>query len=271
MKRQGIIYDHLWRRSSGELVVAAYRVAKFAYNATKILASTLIVVGLSGLIITLKPIISSEIAYFWGKSTGQIEREQKYQEELLVKATDGENEKREEALNMARELGLPDSRFGIYIPKIGAKAPIIENVSTTNPKEYLNALKNGVAHASGSVFPGMTGTVYLFAHSSEVPFVSSQYNTIFYLLRELEPGSVKKTDNIPLGGGLIEEKKGDEIYIFFLDKIYKYKVTEKHTVNANDTSWLVNATEGKERLILQTCWPPGTALKRLIIVAEPVK
>lgn len=268
MKRQGVIYDHLWSRSSGELFVAITRAAKFAYHATKVLASTLIVVGLSGLFITLKPVVSSEIAYYFGQATGQIEREQLYNEELLISAQENKEQEKEEAVKMAQELGLPDARFGLYIPKINAKAPVIENVSVTSEKEYMGALQKGVAHASGSVFPGMDGATFLFAHSSEIPWnVGAQYNTIFYLLRELEAGS---NENVPLGGGPAEIKGGDEIYVFFLDKIYKYRVTEKHTVQANDVSWLIHAKEGKERLVLQTCWPPGTALKRLIIVAEPV-
>ncbi|MDO8599803.1 MAG: sortase [bacterium] len=270
MKRRGVIYDYLWARNSGEVAVAITRAAKAAYHATKLLASALIVVGLAGLFMTLKPVVTSEISYNWGRATGEIQREQKQNEQMLVFASFAQEQEKEKTRQKAQELGLPDAKFGVYIPKINAKAPVIENVSASKEAEYMNALKQGVAHASGSVFPGMEGATFLFAHSSEVPWnIGSQYNTIFYLLRELEPGT---TTPAPLGGGpaLPQVTGGDEIYVFFLDKIYKYRVTEKHTVDPNDVSWLTDARVGKERLILQTCWPPGTALKRMIIVAEPV-
>lgn len=271
-KRQGIIYDYNWEKASGEVIIAIVRGATFAYKATKVIASTLIVVGLSGFLLSLKPVVETELSYRLSQATGVSEKVQKQNEEILVKAAQKELDEREEVQKMAQELEIPNTKFSIYVPKIGAKAPITQNVSVANQNEYMTALKEGVAHASGSVFPGMEGTTYLFAHSSDNPWGASQYNTIFYLLRELE---AKTIDDIPLGGGKMDKeqtiKNGDEIHIFFLDKLYTYQVTEKHVVDAKDLSWLLNARTGSERLVLQTCWPPGTDWKRLIVVAEPVK
>lgn len=251
--KSGLIYHFEWGTRSGEVLISVRRGAKFAYEATKLLSAALIVVGIAGLFFTFRPIVTSELAYRFAQITGSSVQEIEVAEDLTVHAQDLE---REQTRILARELGVPNTSFSVYVPKINAKAPIVQNVNPTNYREYMEALKGGVAHASGSVYPGMEGGTYLFAHSSDITFQTS-YNTVFYLLRELEG---------PRNG-----EPGDQIYVFFLDKLYKYEVKEKHTVPANDTSWLVNAQTGSERLILQTCWPPGTALNRLVVIAEPVR
>lgn len=243
----GVVYDYQWGNSSGEVLVVN-RWKTLSFSAARHMGSAFIVVGLAGIIFTFQPIVTTEVGYRINNLFGSKEVV-RFEQNKIDSAQAVEIE-REQVRKVASDLGLPNSHFALYIPKIKAKAPIIENVNPTDQKAYLKALSEGVAHASGSVFPGMSGGTYLFAHSSDAPWSSVKYNTVFYLLRELEPR--------------------DEIYVFFLDKMYKYRVTEKHTVAAGDVSWLNRAQTGPERLILQTCWPPGTALKRLVIVAEPV-
>lgn len=152
-------------------------------------------------------------------------------------------------INEPLGLGIPapDPSFSIVIPKIEAKAKIIANVDPRDQASYSQALKIGVAHAAGSGFPGMGETVWLFAHSTDTPWHIVRYNAVFYLLRKLEPE--------------------DEVIVFFAGKRFNYRVFEKKIVEASDTSFLEN--EGEERLVLQTCWPPGTSLKRLIVLAKP--
>lgn len=252
MRRTGLIYHYEWGKLSGEVVVAISRGAKIAFHTVRALASGLIVAGIAGLVFTFEPIVSSEFSYRLSLARGEVTQEIKEAQIAVSAVEDGKEKTRQ----FAQELGLPNSYFSVYIPKIGAKAPVVENVDPVNEKAYLLALKQGVAHAAGSVFPGMEGATFLFAHSSEAGLRGAQFNTVFYLLRELKVPE----GNVP----------GDEIYVFFLDKLYKYRVSAKHTVDANDTSWLTEARTGPQRLILQTCWPPGTAWKRLIVVAEPV-
>lgn len=252
MKRNGLIYHYEWQKSSGEVIIAISSRVKIAYHTLKFTASGLIVAGIAGLIFTFQPVVSSEIAYRVSLLRGQI-RTEVQEAQIAVQAVEDE---KEETRKYAEELGLPNSYFSIYIPKIQARAPVVENVDPVREKAYTQALKTGVAHAAGSVFPGMQGATYLFAHSSEAGLRGTQYNTVFYLLREL----IEPEGQLP----------GDEIYVFFLDKLYKYRVVAKHTVDSDDTHWLSEARVGNERLILQTCWPPGTVWKRLVIVAEPV-
>ncbi len=145
----------------------------------------------------------------------------------------------------------PDSSFSIVIPKIGASAKIIPNVDPSKESEFLPALLKGVAHAAGSVFPGLSGNVYLFAHSSDNFWDAGRYNAVFYLLKDLN--------------------EGDEVVIFYQGKRYNYFITGSRIVDAEDISFLTQAKEGNEQLILQTCWPPGTAWKRLLVFARPRK
>ena len=140
------------------------------------------------------------------------------------------------------------TQFGIVIPKIGANAPVIANVNAADSKYYLPVLKQGVAHALGTVFPGVPGNIFLFAHSTDNFWNVERYNAIFYLLKELE-----------------EE---DEIDIIYKGKRYIYRVTNKLIVDPNEVKYLTKRLN-YEQLTLQTCWPPGTTLKRLLVIAKP--
>ena len=142
-----------------------------------------------------------------------------------------------------------DSDFSILIAKIGASAKVFPNVDPTSENEFLPILQKGIAHAKGSVFPGMFGNVYLFAHSADNWWNVGRYNAVFYLLQHLE--------------------LGDEIVVFFGGKRYDYVVSQKIISDPSDISLLTQAQGGEERLVLQTCWPPGTTWKRLYIIATP--
>lgn len=143
-----------------------------------------------------------------------------------------------------------DTQFSIVIPKLGASAKVFPNVDPNNDAEFKPVLQQGVAHAKGTVFPGMTGNSYLFAHSADNFWDVGRYNAIFYLLKNLQ--------------------KDDEIIIFFEQERYDYVVTETFIAEASDVSLLLGQNNnGREQLILQTCWPPGTTLKRQFVIAVP--
>lgn len=142
-----------------------------------------------------------------------------------------------------------DTQFSIVIPKIGASAKIIPNVDPGNPNDFLPKLQTGIAHAKGSVFPGLKGNTYLFAHSVDNWWHVGRYNAVFYLLKDVSAG--------------------DEIIIFFEDRRYDYVVTQSYIAEATDTTFLTQMHKESEQLVLQTCWPPGTTWKRLFVVAKP--
>jgi sortase A len=142
-----------------------------------------------------------------------------------------------------------DPQFSIVVPKIGANAKIIANVDAAEEEVYLNALNKGVAHTLGTAFPGEGGHVFLFAHSTDYFWNVGSYNAIFYLLNKLE---IK-----------------DEINIYYKGQRYVYQVIGKQVVDPSKVEYLTRKTN-KEFLTLQTCWPPGTTLKRLLVFATRV-
>lgn len=148
-----------------------------------------------------------------------------------------------------QELTPIDTDFSIVIPKIGASARILANVDPSNEDDFIPKLLEGVAHAQGSVFPGIKGNTYIFAHSADNFWDAGRYNAIFYLLKDLE--------------------EGDEIVIFYQGKRYNYYVTGSQIVEPEEVHFITEAKTGVEQLVLQTCWPPGTAWKRLLVFAKP--
>ncbi len=145
------------------------------------------------------------------------------------------------------ETPVPDSReFSLIVPAIGATSKVIVDVDPFVDTEYSQALKAGVAHAKGTGLPGEGSRIYLFAHSTNSLLNVDEYNAVFYQLRKLTVG--------------------DEI-ILFGDKKYVYVVTETKVVAATDTSWIQKGSE--EELVLQTCDPPGTTWRRLLVIAKP--
>jgi len=140
-----------------------------------------------------------------------------------------------------------DAQFSVLIPKIAANASIRANVDASNSDIYLEALQQGVAHAEGTAFPGEGGHIYLFAHSTDYIWNVGSYNAVFYLLYKLETG--------------------DEVNVFHNGQRYIYRVTGKTVVDPSEVEYLTRKTD-KEFLTLQTCWPPGTTLKRMLIFAE---
>ncbi|PIR78899.1 MAG: hypothetical protein COU26_04045, partial [Candidatus Levybacteria bacterium CG10_big_fil_rev_8_21_14_0_10_36_30] len=64
-------------------------------------------------------------------------------------------------------------------------------------------------------------------------------------------------------------ESGDDVYLFFQGKRFNYTVYDKKIIDAEDTTLIDSKSDMGERVILQTCWPPGTAWKRMIIFAKP--
>jgi sortase A len=150
--------------------------------------------------------------------------------------------------------------FSVYInpPKISAQAPIVSGVDPWNESEYMEKLQQGIADARGSVNPGEKGEIYLFAHSSEAPWEMTRINTAFLRLGELQ--------------------MGDKVTITKDGKNFTYLVYDKKELWPTETSYLkdldknygANSSNLDQTLILQTCTPIGTALKRLLVFAKPV-
>lgn len=149
------------------------------------------------------------------------------------------------------EINSVEDYFSLEFPRLKIASRIIPNVDASDNKEYESALKIGVAHAAGTGLPDDTDqnkTIYLFAHSTNATFNIQRYNAQFYALKD--------------------SVAGDEIKVRYWGKDYTYVVRETKIVDADDTSFLEPQMD-EERLILQTCYPPGTTWKRLVVIATP--
>ncbi len=148
-----------------------------------------------------------------------------------------------------KNLTPPNKDFSIVIPKIGAVAPVVANVDPVNPENYLSALRRGVAHAANTSMPGEFGNTYIFAHSTDSFYNVGSYNAVFYLLGKLT--------------------EGDKIYLYYEGEEYVYIVSDKKIVAPEDVKYLGKQGDWNT-LTLQTCYPPGTTLKRLVVIANQI-
>lgn len=204
----------------------------------KILSNLLIIIGVLILVLTFGRPLKQEINYRLSKISGTTYR--------VLEPGETEDETDIFVNNREKIITPVDTEFGIVIPKIGANAEVFSNIDPFNPKEFLPILKQGVAHAKGTGFPGEGKNIYLFAHSTDAFFNFDQYNAVFYLIGKLN--------------------EDDEIDIFYQGELYKYKVFEKMVVSPDAVEYL--KPEEEEILTLQTCYPPGTTIKRLVVRAR---
>lgn len=225
----GKIYDSKLDSTHGVVFLAASKTRKILYGLIRGVGAGLVGYGIIMAIFTFWPLTKAEIGY----QTASVETA----EAQMQKAT----------VEEARSLGI-DPRFSIYIPKIDARANIIANVDVNSEREYRNALASGVAHARGTYFPGQGEKIYLFAHSTDSPANFAKYNAVFYLLNRL--------------------RSGDVVKIYFMDKVFLYSVDQSIETSAADISWLTRDFD-QEVLLLQTCTPPGTSWRRLIVLLTP--
>jgi len=200
------------------------------------IGNILIFLSLSILYLTFYPVVKEEVLY----------NLEKFRNPTYQVVENPNEEKTVKQDKKVKTLVLPNTDFSIVIPKIEAVAPVIANVDYTDPEKFLPVLKKGVAHAMGSSYPDQTGNVYIFAHSTDAFFNVNSFNAVFYLLGKL--------------------KNGDEIYVYYKGTKYIYSVDDVRVVSKDDTYYL-GKTSDKNTLTLQTCYPPGTTLKRLIVIA----
>jgi len=148
------------------------------------------------------------------------------------------------------KLVFEEKNFNISIEKIGLDSLVLVNVDASNPAIYTAVLKQGVAHSKDSGLPGKNRAVYIFGHSTSYEWFVADLNAVFYKLKDL------------VADDIIVLKQDD--------KVLSYKVFEKVIVEAGDTK-ILTENKDKDILILQTCYPPGTILKRLLVLAEPLE
>jgi LPXTG-site transpeptidase (sortase) family protein len=211
---------------------------KFILNT---LGNFLMILGLGIAIFAYVPIIYSEIKYAFSSKDNVVPVQSEHisdSDSIAPDDSDFENIALLEPVN---------PEFSVVITKIDVNAPIIQDVTTVNQKEYMDALKRGVAHARGTALPGEKGNMFLFAHSSLNFWQLGPYATVFNLLNKLE--------------------KGDLVTIFYEDRAYTYQVYEMEVVPGWNTEPFYEESDDAT-LTLVTCDPPGSTLNRRIVKAR---
>lgn len=213
----------------------------------RFLAYLLIIAGLLAIAFQFGPVISAEASYRYDQAFGI-----KHQIAPTIITSQGlqseEGVGLESLSRSSEKLIQPLSTdYGMVIEKINANAKVLAGVDPGNEAEYVKALAQGVAEAKGSTKPGEAGNLFIFSHSADAPWNIIRFNAIFYLLRELNPG--------------------DRVIIFYAGRRYDYLVFDKTVTDPGDVSFLNNRYDAPV-LTLQTCDPPGTLLRRLIVRAR---
>jgi len=142
-----------------------------------------------------------------------------------------------------------DQEFELIIPKIAVRTKVLTEVNAGNEQDYNQVLANNAAHAKGSSFPGENGLVYIFGHSTNSVLNINFFNPVFYQVKSLT--------------------EGDEIALVYKGNVYRYKVETRKVIEADDLQ-TIEDLQGENKLVLQTCWPPGTSWKRLLVIAYPI-
>lgn len=141
-----------------------------------------------------------------------------------------------------KELGVTEqlSNFYLSIPRLGIN------------DAYVSAIDNNVnLHPilfPGSAIPPNKGNAAIFGHST-LPQWFDPHN----------PKAIFAT--------ALDVQIGDKIQITIGSNVYTYKVIKMSIVEADDTSYLAQDTDGSYVSII-TCTPPGTTWKRLVIKAK---
>ena len=141
---------------------------------------------------------------------------------------------------------LPElSDNNLKVPTIDVVAPITWKVNN-DPESVSDNLINGLIHIDGTALPGERGNVFITGHSSNYPWVKSNYNNVFALLNKVVVGDV------------VHLKYGNQDYL--------YRVNDIKVVQPDDLSPMTQTST--PTLTLMTCTPVGTSLRRLIVTAK---
>ncbi|MDP2926818.1 MAG: sortase [bacterium] len=136
----------------------------------------------------------------------------------------------------------PDS---LEIPRLSLGVPLVFS-KMAEVKEVVKDLLRGVAVYPGSDSPGGEGRMFILGHSSPPGWPKLKYYWVFSQLNDLETG--------------------DEIFINFENKQYRYQITQKIFL-AKGEEIPVNENNSQQLIYLITCWPPGQDVRRLAVEA----
>lgn len=132
------------------------------------------------------------------------------------------------------------SEFFLSVPKLG--------IDQARVKVDANEIDDALGLFPGTALPGEEGNAFISGHSVLPQFFNPEdYKKIFSTLPQLE--------------------EGDEALVNIAGVEYRFLVETKKVVAPDDVSVLTPPASGKY-LTLMTCVPPGTSLKRLVVICR---
>jgi sortase A len=137
----------------------------------------------------------------------------------------------------------------VIIPKINVDVPVVYTQNSVQEKDIQLSLENGIVHYPTTAQPGEKGNAAIFGHSSNNILNKGKYKFAFVLLNRLE--------------------KGDTFIIHKDGVRYVYKIFDRKIVNPNQLE-VLDPIANKSTVSLITCDPPGTSLKRLVVIGEQI-
>jgi len=105
-----------------------------------------------------------------------------------------------------------------------------------------------VVHFPDSVLPGEIGQTIILGHSAPPSWPNIKYYWVFVRISELA--------------------EGDEIFVFFNNREYRYTVARKFFLERGEEISQDPLTDNTNVLLLISCWPPETGTRRIAVEAE---
>lgn len=135
------------------------------------------------------------------------------------------------------------TEFFLTIPKLKIKKA---KVKVDNLK-----FDTHLSHFPGSAIPGEIGNAFITGHSVLPQFADPQnFRAIFTKLPDLEVG--------------------DDVYVELPQNTLHFTVQYSKVVDRKDLSVLLPISATGRNLTLMTCVPPGTNIKRLVVIASMI-
>jgi LPXTG-site transpeptidase (sortase) family protein len=144
----------------------------------------------------------------------------------------------------------PSKTPEVIIPKINVEIPVNYTETSTDEPTIENDLESGIVHYPSTVVPGQNGNAAFFGHSSNNILNPGKYKFAFVLLHTMVPG--------------------DTFYLTYTGKVFVYKVISKTVVDPSDVGVLGPVPGQTATATLITCDPPGTSLRRLVLVGQQI-
>lgn len=216
----------------------------------------IILIGFGAVFFAVAPFLIWQISTL-PKLTGGVENVPVPQEQVLSSKT---------ALEAHVQIVEDPDGFSYFVPTNLAKNEKESAQQSERPQEFfitipklkikkarvlVDSLKfnQNLSHFPGSAIPGEVGNSFITGHSILPQFADpNNYKAIFTKLSDLEVG--------------------DDIYIEMGGTNLHFSVQYSKVVDPRDLSVLLPISSTGRNLTLMTCVPPGTNLKRLVVITS---